>query len=327
MTTSTTFVSPIGELVLTASETALTGVYFPKPRRVELGRAGDNDVLQAAKAQLAEYFARTRTQFELPLDAGGTDFEQRVWTLLREIPYGSTTSYGDLARRLGDPKEARAVGAANGKNPIPIIVPCHRVVGSNGGLTGFGGGLDRKRWLLEHEGALLRLGALCIALLFTHRTAAAQFPRSQHATVTQQVQATSISISYNRPVARGRELFGALVPWGRRWHPGADSATTISFSKDVMVEGHRLAAGRYSLWTIPEEPPKPWTVIFNRGVGGWHTNYPGESQDALRVNVSADTASYLETLTYYFPLVDADSAVLRLQWGTVAVPLKLKVTQ
>ena len=155
----------------------------------------------------------------------------------------------------------------------------------------------------------------------------AQFPRSQHGSVTQQIQATQISISYNRPVARGRELFGALVPWGRRWHPGADSATTISFSKDVMIEGQRLAAGRYSLWTIPEQPPKPWTVIFNRGVGGWHTNYPGESQDALRVTVSADTASYLETLTYYFPLVDADSAVLRLQWGTVAVPLKIKVVQ
>ncbi len=155
----------------------------------------------------------------------------------------------------------------------------------------------------------------------------AQFPRSQHGSVTQQIQATQISISYNRPVARGRELFGALVPWGRRWHPGADSATTISFSKDVMIEGHRLAAGHYSLWTIPEQPPKSWTVIFNRGVGGWHTNYPGESQDALRVTVSADTASYMETLTYYFPLVDADSAVLRLQWGTVAVPLKIKVVQ
>ncbi|HEY7194613.1 MAG TPA: methylated-DNA--[protein]-cysteine S-methyltransferase [Gemmatimonadales bacterium] len=326
MSTSTTFTSPIGELTLTASETGLTGVYFPNARRIKFGRAGENDVLKAAKEQLAEYFAHTRTTFDLPLAAEGTEFEQRVWKLLRAIPYGSTTSYGDLARKLGDLKEARAVGAANGKNPIPIIVPCHRVVGSNGDLTGFGGGLDRKRWLLEHEGALLRLGALCLALLIA-RPAHAQFPRSQHATVTQQIQATSVSISYNRPVARGRELFGSLVPWGRRWHPGADSATTISFSKDVMIEGHRLAAGRYSLWTIPEEPPKPWTVIFNKGVGGWHTNYPGESQDALRIAVTADSASYVETLTYYFPLVDADSAVLRLQWGTVAVPMKIKVTQ
>jgi len=111
------------------------------------------------------------------------------------------------------------------------------------------------------------------------------------------------------------------------WHPGADSVSTISFSNDVMIEGHRLAAGRYSLWTIPEEPPKPWTVIFNKGIGGWHTNYPGESQDALRVTVASETGPHFETLTYYFPLVDADSTMLRLQWGTTVVPLKIKVTQ
>lgn len=326
MTTSTTFASPIGELLLSASDTALTGVYFPKPRRAQIGRAGENEILVATKRQLAEYFAGTRTTFDVPLEAEGTPFEQRVWTLLRGIPYGTTTSYGDLARRLGDIKEARAVGAANGKNPIPIIVPCHRVIGAGGDLTGFGGGLERKRWLLEHEGALLRLGALCLALLVA-RPVHAQFPRSQHATVTQQIQATAVSISYNRPVARGRELFGSLVPWGRRWHPGADSATTISFSRDVVIDGHALAAGRYSLWTIPEAPPQPWTVVFNKGVGGWHTNYPGESQDALRLTVTTDTASYMEALTYYFPLVDADSAVLRLQWGRVVVPMKIKVTQ
>jgi methylated-DNA-[protein]-cysteine S-methyltransferase len=326
MTTSTTFASPIGALVLTASETALTGVYFPKARRVQVGKAGDNEILAATRRQLEDYFAGKRTSFDLPLDATGTAFEHRVWQLLREIPYGTTTSYGELARRLGDLKEARAVGAANGKNPIPIIVPCHRVIGAGGDLTGFGGGLERKRWLLEHEGALLRLGALCLALVFA-TPAHAQFPRSQHATVTQQIQGTQVGISYNRPVARGRQLFGSLVAWDRRWHPGADSATTISFSNDVLVEGHRLVAGHYSLWTIPEAPPKPWTVIFNKGVGGWHTNYPGESQDALRITVSADTASYMEALTYYFPLVDADSAVLRLQWGTVTVPMKIKVTQ
>jgi len=121
--------------------------------------AGDNPILQLARRQLDEYFARTRTSFDLPLDAEGTAFERRVWDLLRAIPYGTTTSYGELARRLGEPKDARAVGAANGKNPIPIIVPCHRVIGANGDLTGFGGGLERKRWLLEHEGALLGLGA------------------------------------------------------------------------------------------------------------------------------------------------------------------------
>ena len=160
MTTSTIFASPIGDLVLTASDTALTGVYFPTSRRAEIGAAGENDVLIMARQQLAEYFARERTSFDLPLDPTGTSFEQRVWRLLRDIPYGSTTSYGKLARQLGEPKDARAVGAANGKNPIPIIVPCHRVIGANGDLTGFGGGLDRKRWLLEHEGALLALGGL-----------------------------------------------------------------------------------------------------------------------------------------------------------------------
>jgi len=92
------------------------------------------------------------------LDPSGTPFELRVWEELRAIPFGATRSYGEIARRLGDVRLTRAVGAANGKNPIPIIVPCHRVVGAKGELTGFGGGLDRKRWLLEHEGALLSLG-------------------------------------------------------------------------------------------------------------------------------------------------------------------------
>jgi methylated-DNA-[protein]-cysteine S-methyltransferase len=151
----TTLKSPIGELVLTASDVALTGVYFPGKYK-PLGKS--NDVLERTRQQLSEYFERARTSFDLPLDAAGTEFERRVWQLLREISYGTTTSYGELARRLGEPRDARAVGAANGKNPIPIIVPCHRVIGANGDLTGFGGGLDRKRWLLEHEGALLALG-------------------------------------------------------------------------------------------------------------------------------------------------------------------------
>ena len=115
-------------------------------------------MLARARQQLEEYFAKTRTTFDLPLDAAGSAFEQQVWNALRTIPYGTTTSYGELARRLGDVKATRAVGAANGKNPIPIIVPCHRVVGARAELTGFGGGLDRKRWLLEHEGVLMKLG-------------------------------------------------------------------------------------------------------------------------------------------------------------------------
>ena len=146
--------TPIGELVLTATDSALTGVYFP--RRVP--SVGDwipraNAILDRAKEQLGEYFARLRTTFDLPLEPSGTKFEQKVWQQLRLIPYGATISYGELAKRLGS--EARAVGAANGKNPIPIVVPCHRVIGSKGELTGFGGGIERKRWLLTHEGALL----------------------------------------------------------------------------------------------------------------------------------------------------------------------------
>ena len=184
----TRFPSPLDELVLTASETALTGVYFPTSHfvpplhkvergpggevpshKVERGSGGEEtngevergaggEVLARARQQLAEYFARTRTTFDLPLDPPGTPFELRVWEELRAIPFGATRSYSEIARRLGDVRLTRAVGAANGKNPIPIIVPCHRVVGARGELTGFGGGLDRKRWLLEHEGALLALG-------------------------------------------------------------------------------------------------------------------------------------------------------------------------
>jgi methylated-DNA-[protein]-cysteine S-methyltransferase len=180
-----TMASPVGDLVLTASETGLTGVYFPTSRHhlvvgspspvsphsltsssagphpltpSPVGRGGTNDLLNRVEAQLNEYFAGSRTTFDLPLEPSGTDFQLSVWELLRKIPYGVTTSYGELARRLGEPKASRAVGAANGANPIPIIVPCHRVVGSKGELTGFGGGIDRKRWLLEHEGALMALG-------------------------------------------------------------------------------------------------------------------------------------------------------------------------
>jgi len=162
--------TPVGELLLTASDTALTGVYFPTSRRgpppthragwtEDDGQGPAGELLARARQQLTEYFDRTRTTFDLPLEALGSAFEHRVWNALRTIPYGATTTYKELARRLGDVKATRAVGAANGKNPIPIIVPCHRVVGAQGELTGFGGGLDRKRWLLEHEGVLMKFGA------------------------------------------------------------------------------------------------------------------------------------------------------------------------
>ena len=165
---------------------------------------------------------------------------------------------------------------------------------------------------------------MSIALALTAAVLLQQAPRSQHGSVTQRVGITDISISYNRPVARGRDLFGGIVRWGRVWHPGADSATTISFSRDVLIEGHDLAAGRYTLWTIPAESPQPWTVIFSRALGVWHTPYPGESSDVLRVTVPSEQGAHMEVLAYYFPVVTPDSAQLRLHWGTTIVPVWIR---
>jgi len=139
--------TPIGTLGLAASERGLTRVLWPG----EPGAGGDDAVLAAAAAQLDEYFAGTRRAFDLPLDLRGTAFQRRAWNGLAAIPYGETRSYGEQARRLGVPRAARAVGAANGANPLPIVLPCHRLVGADGSLVAFGGGLDVKRWLLEFE--------------------------------------------------------------------------------------------------------------------------------------------------------------------------------
>ena len=148
--------SPVGVLTLVASERGLAAILWPddRPGRVRLGaveEAPDQPVLREAERQLAEYFAGRRTEFDLPLAPAGTPFQQRVWAALRAIPFGQTVSYGQLADRIGRPTAARAVGAANGRNPISIIVPCHRLVSSTGGLISYGGGLERKAWLLAHE--------------------------------------------------------------------------------------------------------------------------------------------------------------------------------
>lgn len=148
--------TPIGPLVLAATDAGLTHIRFAKgaraaPPEPEWELAPSR--LVAVVAQLDEYFARTRRAFELALAPQGTAFQRRVWDALATIPYGRTVSYGELARRLDVPNGSRAVGLANGANPLPIVVPCHRVIGSDGSLTGFGGGLDTKRRLLELEGA------------------------------------------------------------------------------------------------------------------------------------------------------------------------------
>jgi methylated-DNA-[protein]-cysteine S-methyltransferase len=147
--------TPIGMLGLVASERGLTNV-----RWSAAGLPDDpSPLLDEAAAQLEAYFAGDLTSFTLPLDLVGTEFQQRCWLALATIPYGNTVSYGEQAHRLGlGPDAARAVGAANGQNPVPVILPCHRVIGADGSLTGFGGGLALKRFLLEHEGALLALG-------------------------------------------------------------------------------------------------------------------------------------------------------------------------
>jgi hypothetical protein len=147
-------------------------------------------------------------------------------------------------------------------------------------------------------------------------------PWSQHGTISQRVGFTDITLSYNRPVARGRTLFGALVKWGRVWHPGADSATTIEFSQDVTIEGKALAAGQYTLWAIPDTAS--WTMIFSRALHVFHIPYPGESHDALRVTVTPVQGSYMEVLAYEFPVVGPDSATLDLHWGTTIVPLRIR---
>lgn len=163
MTTPTIFTtheSPVGPLLLAADDDGLRLIEFHESRhRVKRGddwHEGDHEVLRLAQCQLDEYFRGERRRFDLPLAPRGTVFQCEVWQTLASIPYGGTVSYAQLAMQVGRPKAMRAVGAANGRNPLPIVLPCHRVIGADGSLTGFGGGLPTKRMLLELEGALER---------------------------------------------------------------------------------------------------------------------------------------------------------------------------
>ncbi|MEO6264143.1 MAG: methylated-DNA--[protein]-cysteine S-methyltransferase [Luteimonas sp.] len=154
----TSMYSPVGPLLLAADDEGLCLIEFDSPRhpatRGSDWREGDNAVLRDTRTQLDEYFAGTRRGFDLPLAPRGTGFQREVWQALQRIPYGETISYAELATRIGKPSAMRAVGGANGRNPLPIVVPCHRVIGADGSLTGFGGGLPTKRFLLQLEGAL-----------------------------------------------------------------------------------------------------------------------------------------------------------------------------
>lgn len=143
--------TPIGRLTVIASDAGVRRILWDGEETPEDDTDGGGTIAQAAAGQIREYFEGARRHFEVPLDLQGTPFQQKAWRALATIPFGETISYGEQARRAGNPKASRAVGAANGRNPVPIILPCHRVIGANGSLTGFGGGLDTKQVLLAHE--------------------------------------------------------------------------------------------------------------------------------------------------------------------------------
>ena len=147
-------------------------------------------------------------------------------------------------------------------------------------------------------------------------------PLSQLGTVTQRVGYTDVEVRYRRPVARGRDLFGGIIDWGRIWTPGADSATTIAFSTAVRVNDRPLAAGTYSLWLVPAADG-PWTAILSRAAEVYHAPYPGDEHDALRLEVVPERGSHMEVLAVYFPEVVRTTAILRVHWGETIVPLRI----
>ena len=167
---------------------------------------------------------------------------------------------------------------------------------------------------------LLLAGAALIAAAAPVR--AQGYPFSQRGSVTQHVAHTTVTIEYGRPVARGRALFGQLVPWDSVWHPGADSATRISFDHPVRLEGQEVKAGEYSVWLIPRAS-RPWTVILSRAAHTFHKPYPGAARDAYRFDVTPETGAHMESLADDFPSVVRDQAVRRIQWGEPIVPIRI----
>lgn len=172
------------------------------------------------------------------------------------------------------------------------------------------------------------IAALAALLLAAAAPAGAQsIRRSQEAAVRQRIGDTWIELRYQRPVARGRSpIFGNLVAWHEDWTPGADSATTLSVSTPITVEGQALPRGTYSIWMIADSSG-PWTVIFSKTARAWHRTYPGEANDQLRVRVTPTQTSHMETLAWYFPVVDGAQATLVMHWGSTSVPLEIRVNQ
>jgi hypothetical protein len=170
-----------------------------------------------------------------------------------------------------------------------------------------------------HRVLLLAGTALTLAAA---RVRAQGYPFSQRGSVTQHVAHTTVAIEYGRPIAHGRALFGQLVPWDSVWHPGADSATRISFDHPVRLDGHEVKAGEYSVWLIPRAS-QPWTVILSRAAHTFHKPYPGAARDAYRFDVTPETGAHMESLAYYFPSVVRADAVLRIHWGETIVPIRI----
>jgi hypothetical protein len=160
-------------------------------------------------------------------------------------------------------------------------------------------------------------------LVLSCRALVAQERQSQPASVTQTIGATLVTVVYNRPSARGRKLFGGVVAWGKVWCPGADEATTLTVSKDVLVAGQPLAAGKYSVWAIPT--PETWTLIFSKAAAVFHVPYPGAAQDALRITLKPVAGPFFETLAFYVPTVGTDRALLDLHWGETIIEIPISV--
>ena len=170
----------------------------------------------------------------------------------------------------------------------------------------------------------LRVAAAALVIALGPTPAVAQgYPFSQRGSVSQSIAFTEVVVTYGRPVARGRALFGALVPWDSIWHPGADSATVITFGHDVLIDGHSVAAGSYSLWLIPRSTGA-WTLILHRDARVFHKPYPGVGGEALRLDLNPESGAHIESLLIYFPAVLRDEATLRIHWGTTMVSVRIK---